>query len=115
VSLDLSSNKIGERGGIDLAGAVAVKPPLLSLFLANNKYVYCQWRRQADHCCSLTDAVGDALVRALKENTVIQTVDIDLNSINYRVWRRSAVVRVSSSSDRQTCCAVLSSRASRAV
>lgn len=37
-SIDLSSNKIGERGGVEIAKAVALTPPLHFLGLSNNRY-----------------------------------------------------------------------------
>ena len=37
--VDLSRNKIGERGGKEIAAALAVQPPITTLLLNNNKYV----------------------------------------------------------------------------
>lgn len=99
-SVDLSLNKIGEQGGLEMAAALAAQPPLQTLLLNNNKYViscFVLFDIPVLVCLSgvslrsimimsrLNDVVGAALVKALKTNTLILQLGIELNSISYGV------------------------------
>ena len=69
--LDLSVNRIGEKGGVEIARALQHSPPITWLSLNNN---------------NLNDRVGEALVQALKRNTTILVMQIELNNITYKVF-----------------------------
>ena len=67
--MDLSSNKIGDLGGCDLAAMLQYNQSLQFLSLKNN---------------SMQEQTGEVLTNFLKANTTLLDLDVTFNDFNYK-------------------------------